>query len=117
MNYIINPMWFYWIQVCDFFKNATGFIGLFLGIFAALLLCIIVFDMWKEENIPLAKSRLRLLSILTILFCLASAFIPSRDTLIEMQVAKYATNENAEWTVETIKSTVDYVVEAIKSLK
>ena len=37
--------------------------------------------------------------------------------MIEMQIARYATYENAEWTVDAIKNAVDYVVQAVKSLK
>ena len=44
-------------------------------------------------------------------------FVPSKDTLIEMMIAKQATYENATWTVDALKSAVDYVVQAIQSLK
>ena len=44
-------------------------------------------------------------------------FVPSKETLIEMMVAKQATYENATWTVDALKSAVDYVVQAIQSLK
>jgi len=70
VNYIINPMWFYWLSV-------VSCVRVFVGVI----------------------------------------FIPSRNTMLEMQIARYATYENAEWTVETIKSAVDYIVQAIGSLK
>ena len=44
-------------------------------------------------------------------------FVPSKETLIEMMIAKQATYENATWTVDALKSAVDYVVQAIQSLK
>jgi hypothetical protein len=43
--------------------------------------------------------------------------LPSDDTLIEMMIAKQATYDNAQWTLETLKSAVDYIVNAIKSVK
>lgn len=53
--------------------------------------------------------------------CVVSAlflvFVPSKETLIEMMIAKQATYENATWTVDALKSAVDYVVQAIQSLK
>ena len=44
-------------------------------------------------------------------------FVPSKSTMIEMMIAKYATYENADWTVESLKSVVDYIVEAFKAVK
>lgn len=44
-------------------------------------------------------------------------FVPSKETLIEMMIAKQATYENTTWTVDALKSAVDYVVQAIQSLK
>ena len=44
-------------------------------------------------------------------------FVPSKETLIEMMIAKQATYENATWTVDALKSAVDYIVQAIQSLK
>ena len=43
-------------------------------------------------------------------------FIPSRETLIEMQIARFTTVENAEWALDAIKSATDYIVSAIKEL-
>ena len=44
-------------------------------------------------------------------------FVPSKEALIEMQVARFATYENAEWTLDTVKAAVDYIVESIKSVR
>lgn len=52
-----------------------------------------------------------------IAFAILLIFVPTKSTFIEMQIARYATVENAEWTVETVKSAVDYIIEAIKQLK
>ena len=48
---------------------------------------------------------------------LVLVFVPSKETLIEMMIAKQATYENATWTLDALKSAVDYVVQAIQSLK
>ena len=44
-------------------------------------------------------------------------FIPSRETLIEMQIARFTTVENAEWALDAVKSATDYIVSAIKELQ
>ena len=41
-------------------------------------------------------------------------FIPSKRTLIEMEVAKHATYENMEIVEEKIKDATDYILEKIQ---
>lgn len=126
VNYIINPMWFYWISVANTIRSIVTTFSILFGV-ASIVAIVATFVTFFEtvgdddkEAIEIKKAVKRFLVVsLTIFICflLLSVFVPSKDTLIEMQVAKYATYENAEWTVDTIKSAVDYVVEAIKSLK
>ena len=47
---------------------------------------------------------------------IASIFIPGRTTNIEMLIAKTATFENVNWTVQQVKEVVDYIVQAIKTI-
>ena len=49
-------------------------------------------------------------------FDIIYVFIPPRETLIEMQIARFTTVENAEWALDAIKSATDYIVSAIKEL-
>ncbi len=127
MDYIINPMWFYWLSVADGLK--TFFIAATVILGASCIVLFIVACVYKsfgsgyseddEDNVK-AKIYFRtvkLLIIVTSVCAVVSIFIPSRNTLIEMQVAKFATYENAEWTIDTIKSAVDYIVQSINSLK
>ena len=123
MNYIINPAWFYWMSVVSGIKKVVLVVAMLM-----LFPCVGFFinacveaesgcDGFEDDD---AKRSLKVsgkwLTISIILF-VVFAFVPSKDTLIEMQVAKLATVENANWTLETIKSAVDYIVEAIKSMK
>ena len=65
-----------------------------------------------------AKAQ-RVATVLAILAVIMSAiytFIPSGETLIEMQIARFTTVENAEWALDAIKSATDYIVSAIKEL-
>lgn len=48
-------------------------------------------------------------------FILPAIFIPSKETSIEMLVAKTATFDNVDWTVQQVKEVVDYIVRAIQS--
>ena len=100
-GYIINPSWFYWF-------NVVHGVSIFVLIFAmmASVLCFIGLPLYYGEGVyndedkkafrKIAKKVLILCVVLWIVYIL----IPSKETLIEMQVAKYATYENAEWTVD-----------------
>ena len=57
------------------------------------------------------------LAVLTVILFAISTFIPSRETLIEMQIARFTTVENAEWALDAVKSATDYIVSAIKELQ
>ena len=127
MNYIINPSWFYWISVANGLRNAFTFLGVVL-LGAEVVMCIVASVHYStgkgygkdDPDLQTAKAMIKPIVICAVSLCasfLVSIFIPSRNTLIEMQIAKYATYENAEWTLDTIKSAVDYIVNAIQRMK
>lgn len=109
MNYIIDPMWFYWISVID--SVVMVFVALFVVslVSTLVLFAIKIFDDPGTLNKPFIISVI-VLSVST----LAITFIPSKDVLIGMKVAELATYDNADITVDTIKSIVDYILQAIK---
>lgn len=127
MNYIINPIWFYWMSVVDAVKGIlltltiiSSIAFLFLAI-ARVVTFVETVNEDDNEEVVKVKSALKkafniVLGVL-IISTIATIFIPPKNTLIEIQVAKYATYENTEQMVENIKIAVDYVVESIKSLK
>ena len=45
---------------------------------------------------------------------LISIFIPRKQTSVEMLVAKTATFDNVNWTVQQVKEIIDYIVSALK---
>lgn len=114
-NYIINPSWFYWINVVDGLRFVATFVVILLGITAAAV-SLVCCEGEKRANVQL-KKIMPILWVVWIASVLVLIFIPSKDTLITMMVAKYATYENAGLTVDALKSAIDYVVQAIQSLK
>lgn len=127
MNYIINPSWFYWISVVNGIKTV---LIVFSVISALVCLSLAIgyivhkeagtgFGEGDSDNIMAKKlvKPIRISFALTVVMAIIAVFIPSRNTLIEMQIARYATYENAERTVDAIKNAVDYIVNAIQSMK
>lgn len=128
MNYIINPSWFYWLGVVHSMRGfmLTAFIVSIITIGVALI--IIPVNVKLIQDYPsISDDERKVVRFFTkalkvaIGVCVASGlflvFVPSKETLIEMMIAKQATYENATWTVDALKNAVDYVVQAIQSLK
>ena len=114
-GYIISPAWFYWVNVIDVVKCFAIVSAIILLLGAGLVSLMFMDDVFTDERKQYSKI-LPKIAITGVIFLLAAIFIPSKETLIEMQIAKYATWENAEWTVDTIKDVVDYIADAIGSI-
>lgn len=128
MNYIINPSWFYWLGVVNSMRGfmLAAFIVAIVIIGVALI--VIPWNTYiirefpnvsddERKTLQFFTKALKLAIGVCIVAVLFLVFVPSKDTLIEMMIAKQATYENATWTVDALKSAVDYVVQAIQSLK
>lgn len=119
MDYIINPSWFYWINVVQSAKILSA-VACGISLIAMVILLaawITERDCWDDDDERTFKRMFRSVVVAAVVFTLLTVFIPTRNMLIEMQVARFATYSNAEWTVDAIKSAVDYVIDAIQSLK
>ena len=123
MEYYINPSWFYWIQVVDGIQTAFIVFSVVFGILAVCLSIAYlaerscIFDEDDERNVARIFHFLKISIVVFVVAVLGAVFVPNRNTLIEMQIAKFATRENVDTTVESIKSIVDYIVESISKLK
>lgn len=128
MNHIINPSWFYWLGVVESMRHFM--VAAFIISIAAIIVAIIIVpvdmriihefpDMSDDERktVQFFTKALKISIAALIISGLILMFVPSKETLIEMMIAKQATYENATWTVDTLKSAVDYVIQAIQSLK
>ena len=127
MNYIINPSWFYWLGVVNSMRGfmlAAFVVAIIIGV---SLIVIPVNVKLIQDDPSISDDERKAVRFFTkalkvgIGVCIVAGlflvFVPSKETLIEMMIAKQATYENATWTVDALKSAVDYVVQAIQSLK
>ena len=127
MNYIINPWWFYFINIIDSFNIFLLIITVLSGFIIIVFSILYIYGLGEGidygENDPnykrslKIKKPLRILIIVFIILILLVIFIPSKQVLVQMQVAKFATYENAELTMEAIKNATDYIIEAFKEIK
>jgi len=119
-SYIIDPKWIYWINVCGAIKGIS--IGIascaFITFVIALIGAISNAEYGKDDkDYRMSKVALWISIPILIIFTAAAVFIPSTKLMVEMEVARLATKENVELSLESLKSLVDYIVETIKKIK
>lgn len=119
MDYIINPSWFYWIEVADYTK------GIAFGVSLILIIAVIVLAILAKMSADFDEEKEAKCLRKVLLYCLiglavsiaATIFVPSKRTLIEMMIARKATYDNVSWTLEQVKEAVDYIISALKDIK
>lgn len=128
MNYIINPSWFYWLGVVEsmrYFMVAAFIISIVVIVASAIIIPLDVKMIqdyptmcdFERKTVQFFTKALKVAIGALVISGLILMFVPSKETLIEMMIAKQATYENATWTLDALKSAVDYVIQAIQSLK
>ena len=133
MDYIINPWWFYLVQVCDTSKIILFILGLFPFVIGAILwICEYAEmkdscdndDCFQYHNCKAdyngSKKRLKVymcMAILGAVMFTISILLPKEETLIKMQIAKFGTYPNAEKVLEVIDDKTDALIDAIGNEK
>lgn len=135
MDYIVNPSWFYWLNTIEAFR--VIFFGILLCLIIASIITLVSMtiaffegkdykDRLDENDNPtdsdwktylITKRLAKIILPITIILAIIIAFIPSKETIISMMIAKYATKTNVNLTIEGVKSAVDYIINAIKEIK
>ena len=76
------------------------------------------YSLWNDVKKGDAKKKAVFFCLVGfILSALVCIFVPSEKTLIEMQIAKIATHNNVNLTIDKIKEIVDYIINGIKEVK
>lgn len=115
MTYIINPLWFYLIDVMKELKFVSIVVATICSL-ASLAFKVCAIDTYHEEDkVPFNKMS-KITFIVALIALIMWIIIPSKETMLTMMVAKFATYENAAWTLDTVKAAVDYIVNAIASI-
>lgn len=123
-NYVINPQVFYWINVLSILQTVFAVIG---GVFATSFLCLVAGWIYNaaqakngyednEDYMKVCRTWAIVTGIIGFVLITVSIFIPGRTTSIEMLIAKTATFDNVNWSVQQVKDLVDYIVHAIKGI-
>lgn len=107
--YYINPIWFYFIGLCDDIIEIATIISVFclLGVFVGYVLRLTGF----EEEIEGKKIPIKLFAIIGAISIAISLIVPNSTTVKEMMIASVVTHENVDATIEDVKELIDYTIE------
>lgn len=113
---IINPWVIYLIGIID---GLNTFIYLMTAFsFAGLISSAVIFVTELDEKAcEIHKKVIKIFSIVLPISILLLIFVPNKQTLVYMLVAKNITVENVKAGKDTVKETVDYIFEKIKEVK
>ena len=120
MDYVINPAWLYWMMVLTEIKMVCTIFAIIAGLVLLFSFLTMLYNREfgeEDEDYKLARTVTRIAVPVFIATLLIAIFAPSTKVLVEMLVAKIATKQNLQLTIEGMKSLVDYITETIKSLK
>lgn len=113
MKPIINPWWFYLVDVIGSFKIGCLVLLVFgvLGFGATMLLEYDeVLDESDEVKVIKTLKKMVIVGALVITF---DMFLPTKETCYKMMVASQVTEENIQKAEDVIKDSVDYIFEKI----
>jgi len=106
MNYIIEPSWFYWVEVFECIK--------YLGVISAIVLAtvggVVITCEWYWNK---DKYKIIIILIMTVIFLGIGIFVPSKTTMFQMMGAKLSTTDNVELVKENGKELVEFMTNEI----
>lgn len=105
--YYINPIWFYFIGLCDNVIELTSIISILCMIVGITGYLLRLADFENETH----KIPIKLIAIIGIISLIISLAVPSSATVKEMMVASVVTHENVDTTIEDVKELIDYTIE------
>ena len=119
MTPIINPWWFYIVDVIDNFKKACfGIILIIVIVFGATVL-IEIGETADEPELELDEVKviktLKKIVIVVALLITFDMFLPSKKTCYQMIISSQVTEENVKKAEDVIKDSVDYIFEKINT--
>ncbi len=119
MEYYINPMWFYWLHVIESLRGVC--IGLLIiSVVVIVVIVVMGVEIYDDSDADTEKTGKRIIKfccVASIISTLILVFVPSKETMIEMMIARQVTPQNVEAGLEAIKGAADYVIQAIQNAK
>lgn len=114
MNPIINPMFYYLVDICKTIRVLSLAFFLESGV-VLIFMSIFTFGEYPYYNEEIKKykymrERMRTATIVMAISITLLLFVPSQATLYKMKLAKQTTVENVDKTLEHIDKAVDKIL-------
>jgi len=111
MNYYINPIWFYLMQVSTCAHAMFFILAIIFAIISIISTKFIseCFDLDSDYDEKLMASRCKKFMIAAIISIVLSSLSPCEETCIRMIVASQVTKENVTNVKEDIIDIIDYI--------
>ena len=114
-DYIINPALFYWVEVASCI-NLVAAIALTISLIAGSVIIFVTHDCYDEEDdefkkgMKLGKKFLCVAAVCTLIII----FVPNKETLLKMQLARLATGDNVEMVLQRITEAAKEIIGGTK---
>ena len=123
MEPIISPFFFYFINLVENVWGVSIAAAIVSGVaICALLTCCACesdseyesFNDIYNNHYKKVTRRSILICVISIVICL---FVPSKETMIEMAIAKNVTSQNIELAKDSVKGIIDYTIESVEKIR
>lgn len=108
---IIDPMWFYWLQVFDLLGTLLVIAGAFVIIIGATIFYVFL-NSYEEDQRKL-KYIMIALFVFGIILVVAGIMTPTKETMIQMEIARHVTYESTGTVIQTITNTASDLLEKL----
>lgn len=120
---IINPIWFYLIDVLKNLKSCLSAVKIISAIALVIISAFFIDELFLAEDdiegdgeqIKNIKKTIKKLFIVVIASASLNLFIPNEETFYKMIIAKNVTYENLDKASEVIKDSVDYIFDKMNN--
>lgn len=114
-DYIINPALFYWAEVASCI-NVVAAIVLIISLIAGSFITYMAYDIYDKEDDEFKKG----MKAGKKFFCIAAVclliiiFVPDKETILRMQLARLATGNNVEMVLQRITEAAKEIIGGAK---
>lgn len=121
MEAVINPWWFYWLEVSGSVKSISEIVAMVLACVLGVLIFVIIMakadDNITNSEVTRAIKYSKIIYIPLIMSALISIFTPSSDTLIKMAVAQNVTVDRVAVAQDVAAKVYNDIIGLIKENK
>lgn len=117
MTYYVDPSLFYLINVCTGIRGvAVALLVVSLAIFISRAICYFAdYDYLQDNEKDQYKKGVKMVTPAILISVLLIVFVPSKQTCVEMLIAKTVTVENLNTTIDGTKELIDYIFEKVNA--